>query len=50
MRLDTLPPKMDDAIALYRYYGFREIAPYYDNPVTGAIFMELELREELRER
>jgi putative acetyltransferase len=49
MRLDTLPPKMDDAIALYRYYGFRQIAPYYDNPVSGAIFMELDLREELRE-
>jgi len=44
MRLDTLPPKMNDAIALYRSYGFKEIAPYYDNPVTGATFMELGLR------
>lgn len=50
MRLDTLPPKMNDAIALYRRYGFKEIAPYYDNPVPGAIFMELELREDLREK
>jgi putative acetyltransferase len=46
MRLDTLPPKMSDAIALYRAYGFKQIAAYYDNPVTGAIFMELDLREE----
>jgi len=45
MRLDTLPPKMNDAIALYRSYGFQEIGPYYDNPVPGAIFMKLDLRE-----
>jgi len=43
MRLDTLPPKMNDAIDLYRSYGFKEIASYYDNPVAGAIFMELDL-------
>ena len=43
IRLDTLPPKMNDAIALYRSYGFKEIASYYDNPVPGAIFMELDL-------
>lgn len=50
MRLDTLPPKMNDAIALYRSYGFRPTAPYYDNPVAAAIFMELDLREEPREQ
>jgi len=44
MLLDTLPPRMNDAIALYRSIGFKEIAPYYDNPVEGAIFMELSLR------
>jgi len=44
MRLDTLPPKMNDAMALYRSRAFKEIPPYYDNPVEGAIFMELRLR------
>jgi carbonic anhydrase len=43
MRLDTLPPKMNDAIKLYRSIGFKEIEPYYDNPVPGARFMELRL-------
>jgi ribosomal protein S18 acetylase RimI-like enzyme len=43
MRLDTLPPKMDDAIKLYRSLGFKEIEPYYNNPVPGAKFMELDL-------
>jgi len=43
MRLDTIPPKMNDAIGLYRAIGFREIEPYRDNPVPGAIFMELRL-------
>ncbi|MCZ6647531.1 MAG: GNAT family N-acetyltransferase [SAR324 cluster bacterium] len=42
MRLDSLPG-MDAAQALYTRLGFREIAPYYDNPVQGAVFMELPL-------
>jgi putative acetyltransferase len=43
MRLDTLPGKMGRAIAMYRSLGFREIEPYYNNPVKGAAFMELVL-------
>jgi putative acetyltransferase len=43
MRLDTLPGRMDKAIALYRSIGFVEIAPYCHNPVEGATFMELQL-------
>ncbi len=43
MRLDTLPGKMDKAIAIYRSLGFRNIDPYYKNPVEDAAFMELEL-------
>lgn len=44
MRLDTLPRKMSEAIKMYRSLGFREIAPYYHNPVEGALFMELMLK------
>jgi ribosomal protein S18 acetylase RimI-like enzyme len=43
MRLDTLPGKMDQAIKMYRRLGFKNIEPYYNNPVEGAAFMELEL-------
>ena len=46
MRLDTLPGKMDRAIAMYLVLGFKEIKPYYDNPVEGAAFMELLLDQE----
>lgn len=40
MLLDTLPDKMPKAVALYGLYGFRQIAPYYDNPHKETLFME----------
>ena len=36
--LDTLPG-LESAVRLYRRVGFYEIAKYYDNPVTVAIYM-----------
>ena len=43
MRLDTIVGQMDSAIALYRALGFREIPPYREDPIVGAIYMELKL-------
>ncbi len=43
MRLDTIPAEMAAAIGLYRDLGFRDIPPYYENPIPGALCMELEL-------
>lgn len=43
IRLDTIVGKMDRAIAMYRRYGFKEIASYGDHPVEGTIDMELEI-------
>ncbi|HSS62959.1 MAG TPA: GNAT family N-acetyltransferase [Gammaproteobacteria bacterium] len=42
MRLDTLP-SMGSARELYAVLGFREIAPYYHNPIEGTRYMELDL-------
>ena len=43
MRLDTVAPVMQDAVAMYRRFGFKEIAPYRLNPIAGTLYMELEL-------
>jgi GNAT superfamily N-acetyltransferase len=44
IRLDTLP-QMGAAHRLYDSMGFREIAPYYFNPVPGTRFLERTLDE-----
>src|ERR1700683_1641943 len=37
MRLDTVEPRMKDAVAMYRKIGFRETAAYRTNPIPGAM-------------
>jgi putative acetyltransferase len=41
MRLDTVEPVMKDAVAMYRRVGFKEVPPYCNNPLAGALYMEL---------
>lgn len=43
MRLDTVEPRMKNAVELYRALGFREIGAYRPNPIEGAMYMELGL-------
>jgi len=43
MRLDTVSAVMQEAVALYRSLGFREITAYRPNPMASTLYMELEL-------
>jgi GNAT superfamily N-acetyltransferase len=43
MRLDSVEPVMKDAVAMYRRFGFKEIAPYRPNPNPGVLYLELRL-------
>ena len=43
MRLDTVGPVMKDAVAMYRRFGFKDIAPYRPNPNAGVLYLELQL-------
>jgi GNAT superfamily N-acetyltransferase len=43
MRLDTYPPAMQAAGAMYQRLGFVDIPNYNGNPIAGVRFMELRL-------
>ncbi len=42
MYLDTLP-SMQPALTLYRALGFKQVEPYMQNPIPGALCFELDL-------
>ena len=39
MRLDTFL-KLQSAMHLYQQFGFKNISPYYNNPLAGVVYME----------
>ena len=39
MRLDTFL-KLQSAMHLYQQFGFKNISPYYNNPLPGVVYME----------
>ena len=41
--LDTIGGQMQTAIALYKSFGFRPIPPYYDSPIEGVEYYQLDL-------
>lgn len=44
MRLDTLD-RLSEAMQLYASLGFRKTEPYYENPLDGVVFWELDLSD-----
>lgn len=42
MVLDTLA-KLGPAISLYRSLGFRDAPAYYDNPIQGVVYLQIDL-------
>jgi len=44
MRLDTVP-SMKEAIRLYESLGFQPTQPYCHNPIPGAMYFQLNLRQ-----
>jgi GNAT superfamily N-acetyltransferase len=45
MRLDTLD-RLTEALQLYETLGFRKTEPYYENPLSGVVYLELDLVNE----
>ena len=46
LRLDTIRGLMADAEKLYKTVGFRECAAYYENPIEGTVYYELNFPQE----
>jgi len=44
MRLDTLN-RLTEAMQLYESLGFRKTEPYYENPLPGVVYWELDLKK-----
>ncbi|EDV23093.1 Acetyltransferase [Trichoplax sp. H2] len=44
MRLDSLG-KLKAALSLYKSLGFRETRPYYDNPLSNVVYLQLDLTQ-----
>jgi len=42
MVLDSLP-SLEKAVSIYKSMGFRETEPYYNNPISGAVYLRLDL-------